>query len=120
VRDRQSHRNYQRHYRLRPHARYEDYKRDAAKRGRVFEITLEQFIAMTQQRCHYCDRGPEETAIGVDRVDSNRGYKLDNCVPACGPCNMAKHRQSAEKFKSWMFDVAVAVGRSFAEQFDFE
>lgn len=27
---------------------------------------------------------------GVDRIDSSKGYEIDNCVPCCGECNTMK------------------------------
>lgn len=35
---------------------------------------------------------------GIDRVDSNKGYHIDNCVPCCTSCNYAKHKLSQKEF----------------------
>lgn len=39
---------------------------------------------------------------GIDRVDNNKGYTLNNCVPCCKTCNQAKHRLSQEYFIEWV------------------
>jgi hypothetical protein len=35
---------------------------------------------------------------GVDRVDSGRGYTVDNCVPCCKFCNLMKRNYTPEFF----------------------
>lgn len=42
---------------------------------------------------------------GIDRVDSSKGYTLDNCVPCCSKCNYAKHEMSVEEFKEYITNV---------------
>lgn len=37
---------------------------------------------------------------GVDRIDNNKGYEFNNCVPCCGDCNIAKHKLSLNEFIS--------------------
>jgi hypothetical protein len=62
----------------------------ARKRGHAFELTLQQFHdAVWGKSCSYC--GDEVGGYGIDRVDSSRGYYLDNVVPCCLPCNRMKN-----------------------------
>lgn len=35
---------------------------------------------------------------GIDRLDNNRGYELDNCVPCCAQCNKMKLNYPKEYF----------------------
>jgi hypothetical protein len=35
---------------------------------------------------------------GVDRLDSTKGYDIENCVPCCGTCNFIKSDCTEEKF----------------------
>ena len=35
---------------------------------------------------------------GIDRVDNNRGYEIENVVPCCTSCNSAKMDLSKEDF----------------------
>jgi hypothetical protein len=38
--------------------------------------------------CHYCFSSLlTETGIGLDRINNNLGYSLDNVLPCCGNCN---------------------------------
>jgi len=35
---------------------------------------------------------------GVDRIDSTKGYELDNCLPCCTTCNTMKMANTQEEF----------------------
>ena len=35
---------------------------------------------------------------GIDRVDSSKGYTLDNCVPCCSICNTMKLNYTLQEF----------------------
>ncbi len=82
-----------------------------------FELTKEEFKQLVQSNCFYCGNPPshiidkfkphyskeanENTRFiynGIDRVDSNKGYILSNCVPCCGKCNQAKMSLSQSDF----------------------
>ena len=39
---------------------------------------------------------------GIDRVDSTMGYAIDNCVPCCKTCNIAKHTMTTIEFAGWI------------------
>ena len=39
---------------------------------------------------------------GIDRVDSSKGYTIDNVVPCCSACNYAKHEMSVSEFKEYI------------------
>jgi len=66
------------------------YIKGAKKRDISFELTLEQFGDMVKKPCHYCNYIKEGEANGIDRVDNDKGYHLDNCVACCGICNRMK------------------------------
>lgn len=68
--------------------RYNIYKKNAKKRNIDFNLTKEDFYFLTQQKCHYC--GDMKEYNGIDRIDSNKGYELNNCVPCCEICNKMK------------------------------
>lgn len=99
------------------------YKRRAIKDGLEFAISKEKFKELVQDKCHYCGSEPygEEKIYennrgvrksgkyisrfiynGLDRIDSNKGYVIDNVVSCCGICNHAKHTMSYEKFVAWL------------------
>lgn len=79
-----------------PKNKYRIYKKGAETRGIEFNLTFEQFMFFWQKPCSYC--GDRIEAVGLDRVDSNKGYILDNIVPCCGICNRMKRKLSKEEF----------------------
>ena len=87
----------------------------ACNRGHEFSLTFEEFDNLISQPCHYCGAEPREADAallkkrgdthqptirynGIDRLDPNEGYTLDNCVPCCPTCNYMKHTQQKEEF----------------------
>ncbi len=54
------------------------------------DLTKEQFDNITKQPCCYCGVIQPRGFNGVDRVDSTRGYQIDNCVSCCTVCNLMK------------------------------
>lgn len=78
---------------------YGAYKQRAVKKGLEFALTKEEFGAITEGECAYCGRGPSPGHNnGVDRVDNQRGYTVDNCVTCCGDCNYSKRDFSPKTF----------------------
>lgn len=75
------------------------YKKRASKQHWAYELTRDDFKRLTQCACTYCGRPPPASRRhGIDRVDNSKGYVLDNCVAACGDCNIAKLTQTAAEF----------------------
>jgi hypothetical protein len=63
------------------------------------QINFEEFKELKQQNCWYCDQKPQTGYfVGIDRIDSNKHYSIDNCKPCCGICNLMKHTLSMEIF----------------------
>ena len=87
-------------YRKSLKARYKKYELDAKKRGLPFELSLEEFDEITKMSCEYCGGYSDELNgikfNGIDRIDSNKGYTEDNCVPCCIYCNRMKLDYSTE------------------------
>lgn len=89
---------------------YNMYKYNAKKRGYQFCLTLEEFIELISTNCFYCGQKPSNTirgnfstySNGIDRLDNNKGYYVDNCVAACTKCNHAKGTSSAQDFFDWI------------------
>lgn len=89
------------------------YKRHARGRNIEFNLSESDFIALLPRNCHYCGCEPANLKKtknckegylynGVDRKKSEIGYQIDNCVPCCGRCNMAKGSMSDDVFLSWV------------------
>lgn len=68
--------------------KYAMYKSGALKRGFSFELSKEEFMIFWKNPCFYCNSAID--TIGLDRIDSNIGYKLDNIIPCCTICNTMK------------------------------
>ena len=90
-----------------------NYKRNAKRSGRIWNITEEQFKELTQKDCYYCGAKPNNMAKnlyyngnykynGLDRVNSNKDYTIDNVVPCCKTCNIAKHQMTLQEYKEWV------------------
>ena len=87
---------------------YKTYKHNAKKRGYSFNLSKDTFERLMFEPCHYCgyegfnvSKLVKEEFIcynGVDRVDNDTGYEIDNCVPCCGKCNIMKNNNSKEDF----------------------
>lgn len=39
---------------------------------------------------------------GIDRKNNSKGYTLENAVPCCGQCNIAKASFTEHEFISWV------------------
>lgn len=88
---------------------YKAYRNSANRRELLFNLTIDEFFNISQQKCKYCNRDPfkiykrkisygDFTYNGIDRVDNSEGYFIDNCVPCCFPCNKMKGTLELEEF----------------------
>lgn len=78
-----------------PKGKFTNYKSSAKKRNLTFDLTMDEFMSFWQGNCNYC--GDQIATVGIDRVDSDIGYTLDNCVPCCKRCNEIKMAHSVEE-----------------------
>lgn len=92
---------------------YYSYKEHARKRNIEWNLTKKQFKILTKGNCIYCGIEPLQVNHpkrhngdyiynGIDRVDNNKGYIIDNCVSCCGYCNWAKKDKSQKEFLEWI------------------
>lgn len=101
---------------------YTSYKSRCKKKGINFYLTKIQFRTLISKNCAYCNIGPKDyntyvtdgnkskaintesinrawiKANGIDRVNNNFGYNINNCVPCCEHCNRAKLDWTFEEF----------------------
>ena len=88
-------------------ARFGAYRARAQKMGLPFEITEQQFNQFRLTPCRYCQRPVDAmNKSGVDRVNNDLGYTMDNCVACCSECNAMKRKWSHEEFMGTIFRVA--------------
>lgn len=73
------------------------YKARAKFLGIEFSLTRDVFENWYgQTNCNYC--GDRILTIGMDRLDSSKGYILGNVTPCCGLCNSMKNDLSPGQF----------------------
>lgn len=75
--------------------KYHKYKESARSKGYVFELNFDSFKLVYNQSCHYCGK---ERSKGIDRIDSNGGYSMNNILPCCRTCNVMKMAHSYDDF----------------------
>jgi len=101
------------------------YKRHAERRGFQWLLTRKQVENIIKQDCYYCGMPPNNIKktkntineglkySGIDRINSNKNYTIDNCVPCCKICNYAKSNMTINRFQKW----AIKIGKkAMAEQ----
>jgi 5-methylcytosine-specific restriction endonuclease McrA len=81
------------------------YKRNARYRGVSFKLNRSQFYMLNKSNCFYCGDKPYSICRkyvfnGVDRVNNELGYIINNVVPCCKRCNVFKGSMSIEEFKN--------------------
>lgn len=87
-----------------------NYKNRAAKKGREFSLTVEEFRLLINSDCYYCGSPPKNTSFnsknindvfvynGIDRKNPKLGYFKENVVACCSDCNYAKSDLTTEEF----------------------
>lgn len=95
------------------------YKNGAKNRGIFFGLDEQQFRKLTSDFCYYCGSKPrqipEDNANrngiyvynGIDRINNDLGYVIDNCVSCCKVCNRAKLNMGQQEFLSWINGLVV-------------
>ena len=88
------------------------YKKGADDRGIKFSLSRDEFLDMAYSDCYYCGKPPNNPISyqgrkdisgfipmnGVDRVNNDMDYSLNNCVPCCTECNRMKWRMTHDEF----------------------
>jgi len=77
------------------------------------KINFNKFLEISETNCMYCNTPPSNIGAGanknevfmysgLDRLDPNSGYTLNNIVPACWNCNRMKGTSSLKEFDDWI------------------
>lgn len=92
---------------------FRSYRKNASTRGMVFTLSKPLFRSLVKQSCAYCgdspksifNGGPRINGVfiynGVDRIDSKKGYTVDNVVSCCKKCNRVKSALTVDEFISY-------------------
>jgi hypothetical protein len=97
---------------------FRTYHSNARLRGVQFKLSKSQTKRITSQNCYYCDAKPNNVSTtsrsngqktigkyiynGIDRINSDKHYTLNNVVPCCKRCNFAKSDMSQQDFYDWI------------------
>lgn len=95
------------------------YRRNAKSRGYEFHLSQDQVNDLAEANCHYCGAEPscsfatyvrnkqyiKYPTNGIDRIDNDGDYTIDNVVTACSKCNLAKRKMSSDEFLGWVSTV---------------
>ena len=85
-------------------------RQTALRRGRNWHLTKDEFRQLTSQSCYYCGSPPSKEYYpsgdyngsyqwnGIDRLDNDKDYTIDNVVTCCWRCNRMKLNQSVNDF----------------------
>jgi len=101
---------------------YKRVKSDAVRGGREFALPFEWFKHTIHAPCHYCGRvdrnsinvaskRPGEWLIkdfrynGIDRLNNEMGYVIQNSIPCCAVCNRAKNSMGYQEFIEYINDM---------------
>ncbi len=104
--------DYYQEYSRGPQGRFSACKHGASRRNLEFELTLEQFTELTEQRCYYCNSFTKDKShCGIDRMNNKIGYVLENCVPCCPDCNTWKSSGGVDEFVFRALGIANTIGK---------
>ena len=71
-------------------------KRSEIKRKNTWYLTDDFALSLVKSKCYYCNI--TGIPLGIDRLDSDYPYIIENCVPCCPPCNYMKNVSSENNF----------------------
>lgn len=91
-------RNYKQEYMKNINPYYGMYHTSAKKRNLEFALDVDEFKEIVYKPCYYCKHQKHDEVNGIDRINSNIGYVMNNIVPCCNVCNYAKGSQTIKEF----------------------
>lgn len=88
---------------------YQKYGCGAKSRNIKFDLSEDDFRKFTKQNCFYCNKTPSQIGRykdcnggyiynGIDRVNNDLGYTMENSVTCCKYCNYMKRELTVEQF----------------------
>jgi len=93
-------------------------KHSAERRNLEWILSKEEVKNLITEPCYYCGAKPRIhndsnhkscngnfPYTGIDRIDSSKGYTLENVVSCCSDCNYMKHTLSTDEFKKHIIKI---------------
>ena len=72
-------------------ASYTEYKNRASKKNLDFALSQDEYLRLITQDCYLCGKNSNSQHLnGIDRIDNNKGYMMDNVKSCCANCNYMK------------------------------
>lgn len=94
---------------------FRQYIHNAKRRNIIFELKKEEFQKLITNNCNICDISPKKVNYksikyingfinhnGIDRIDNNKGYIINNVQTMCIDCNRAKSNMTKNDFHDWI------------------
>jgi hypothetical protein len=91
-------RNFAFEKKINPLKHFREYADGAARKNVQFELTLEEFTDIVTKPCYYCKKYDDTEVLGIDRIDSFKGYVKGNVLSACEICNTMKKQLTMKEF----------------------
>lgn len=105
--------------------KYYTYTLNARAAQRNFDLSFDECVKLFTGECYYCGDKPYfcerthcERLNGIDRVDNDKGYILDNCVSSCKMCNMTKRALDKTIFINMCEHILINLGILKGERHD--
>ncbi len=87
-------------------ASYIHYKNRASKKNLDFNLSHDEFDALKLHPCYLCGKPSNSQHLnGIDRIDNNKGYMVDNVKSCCFGCNHIKRNYILEDVFNKFMDI---------------
>lgn len=94
---------------------HRDYKKCAQKHKREFNLEPKDFLSIIKGNCYLCGKPNSGThRNGIDRINNDYGYSVDNCASCCTSCNYLKGGNNLDTF----FDKMLSIYNKFRNQIE--
>lgn len=86
----------------RKHCRYSRLDERDKNRNIPINLSKKDYHNILKNKCYYCADTNNSGQIGVDRIDSDKGYFAENCVASCSICNYMKGQKNIKYFRAYI------------------
>ena len=85
---------------------YNRYTIRASKKNIEFALSQAEFDALKLHPCYLCGKQSNSQHLnGIDRIDNNKGYMMDNVKPCCFGCNHIKRNYVLDDIFNKFMDI---------------
>lgn len=69
---------------------YKDFLRKTKQKKQLCSIKKEQYSDLIRKKCKLCDSQNDRTYIGIERINNNDGFNIENVFSCCPVCYQMK------------------------------